>query len=72
MVTATPLKTSTGSPGEICPDVLYTLEEISRRANLGRHALRMARRRGLSVKYAHGRGYILGKDLIAYLSEVGK
>lgn len=68
---AAPSKTPATSPGEISPDTLYTLEEISRRTGLGRHSLRAARRQGLAVRYVHNRGYVIGRDVIQYLLDAG-
>jgi hypothetical protein len=53
--------------GYIEGDHLYTLEEIKNRLRLGKAALRTARRRGLLVRRIGRRGYVLGKDVIAYV-----
>jgi hypothetical protein len=39
---------------------------------MGSAALRTARRQGLTVKYAGGRGYVLGRDFIGYIETHGK
>jgi hypothetical protein len=39
---------------------------------LGIHALRMARRAGLRVKYVGRKGFILGRDLIDHVESNGK
>ena len=57
----------TGKPGEIRADAIYTLHELQQRTGLGQAALRTARRRGLKIKRIGRRGYVLGRDLIAYL-----
>lgn len=41
-----------------------------RRTGLRAAALRVARRRGLRVYYAHSHGYIAGADWIAYLQSI--
>ena len=53
--------------GSIEPHVLYPLPEFQRRTGWGRHAMRAARRNGLTVRYAANRGYVHGKDFIAYV-----
>ncbi len=58
--------------GRITADAMYTLGEISQRMKLGTHALRMARRAGLPVRYIGRRGFVLGKDLIAYVEASGR
>lgn len=62
---------ATTSTGRISADELYTLEEIKARLGLGLAALRTARRRGLPVRKIGRRGYVLGRDLIAYLEREG-
>ena len=54
-------------PGEIAADSMYTLEEIQKRLGLGQAAMRTARRAGLKVRRIGRRGYVLGKDLLAYV-----
>jgi len=51
----------------ISADQLYTLEQFKRVSGLGVHALRVARRSGLTVKRCGGRGYVLGRDFIEFL-----
>lgn len=58
--------------GPIEPHILYPLPELQARAGLGNAAMRTARRAGLKVKYAGGRGYVLGLDFIEYVEANGK
>lgn len=58
--------------GVVTADALYTLPEIKERLKLGPHALRMARRAGLKVRRIGRRGYVLGRDLIAFIETSGK
>lgn len=58
--------------GPIVPGVLYPLDHLKARSGLGSAALRTARRTGLKVRYAAGRGYILGRDFILWVEQNGK
>ena len=60
------------SVGQISRDAVYTLQEIQRRSRLGGHALRMARRAGLQVKYFGRCGFVLGSDFIDFIRSTGK
>ncbi len=62
---------ATESAGEIKADSLYTLDEIRARLGLGLAALRTARRRGLTVRRIGRRGYLLGRDVMAYVEQHG-
>lgn len=53
--------------GPIEPHVLYPLTVLQERTGFGNDAMRTARSKGLRVMYAGGRGYVLGRDFIAYL-----
>jgi hypothetical protein len=53
--------------GTVSPNELYTLEALKGRLGLREAALRSARRAGLKVYYKHGRGFVLGRDWIAYV-----
>lgn len=59
----------TQTPREIRPEVLYSIKEAQSRLGWGRLAWLAALKAGLRdrVRYVHGRGYILGEHLIAYL-----
>jgi hypothetical protein len=59
--------TAIASAGRIAADELYTLAEIKLRLGLGAAALRTARRRGLKVRKIGRRGFVLGKDVIAFI-----
>lgn len=63
---------ATKRPGEINADSLYTLDELNDRLGLGKSALRSARREGLAVKRIGRRGYVLGKDVIAWFERSAK
>jgi len=58
--------------GEISIDSSYTLEEFQARTGLKRDAMRGARQKGLRVIYRHNRGYVLGRDWLAYLDMQAK
>jgi len=58
-------------PGAILPDALYRLDEAAARMGWGAHALRAARRRGLKVHRCGKRGYIAGRDLLAFVTQEG-
>jgi hypothetical protein len=58
-------------PGLISADVLYTLPELKKRLQLGDHAMRTARRKGLVVTRIGRRGYVLGKDVMTFVASLG-
>lgn len=62
---------ATPSAGEINANSIYTLDEIRSRLGLGLAALRTARRKGLKVRRIGRRGYLLGKDVMAYIERAG-
>lgn len=68
MATATKPK----APGVICATELYDLEEAKDRLRWKLTAMRTARRAGLKIRYAGGRGYLLGADILAYIEQHGK
>jgi len=70
MATATLIQRA--SLGPIEPHILYPLEDLKARSGMGSAAMRTARRQGLTVKYAGGRGYILGRHFIEYVEANGK
>jgi len=45
----------------------YPLPELQRRTGWGEAALRSARQSGLKLRYANGRVFALGAEVIAYL-----
>lgn len=55
-------------PGAIRHDELYTLDEASARLGWGDAARRAARRRGLKVFRSGKRNYVLGSDLLAFIT----
>lgn len=57
-------------PGVIAPTNLYHVDELLARLKWSKHAWRTARRQGLRVLRAGGRAYVLGSDLITYLSKM--
>lgn len=60
----------TSTPGVVSPGELYHLDELLARMRWSKHAWRTARRNGLRVLHAGGRAYVLGSDLIEYLSHL--
>jgi hypothetical protein len=60
------------APGLITSDALYTLSEVQERLKLGQHALRMARRAGLRVRRIGRRGYVLGRDVMAFVESAAQ
>jgi hypothetical protein len=54
--------------GSIRGDVLYRLDAAAARLGWGDHALRAARRRGLKIHRSGKRNYVLGSDLLAYIT----
>ena len=59
-------------PLGIDPDCLYPLPNAKAILGWGAHAMRLARRNGLVVKYIAGRGYVKGSDIIEHIEEHGK
>ena len=55
-------------PGAIVRGELYTLQELKQRLKLGTHALRQARRQGLLVRKMGRRCYVLGEDVISFVT----
>lgn len=55
------------SQGTVSSNESYTLDELKRRVGLKDAALRTARKNGLAVHYVSGRGFVLGRDWIAYI-----
>lgn len=52
--------------------VLYGIEELKLRLRWSKHAMRTARKNGLRIRYAGGRGYVLGCDLLDYFDKHAK
>jgi hypothetical protein len=57
--------------GEIRTDGLYTLAEIKARLGLGYYSLKEARKKGLITRKIGRRSYVLGKDLLDFVSGKG-
>lgn len=55
-------------PGAIVPDALYTLGEASARLEWGEEEIRAARRRGLKIHRSGKRNYVLGSDLLQFIT----
>ena len=53
-------------------DEIYTLAEFQRRTGLGRHGVRAARRRGLSIGKCGRNSYVAGADWADYLHKTGQ
>jgi hypothetical protein len=60
------------SLGPIEPHILYPLEELKARTGMKATALRTARRTGLKILYAGGRGYCMGRSFIDWLEANAK
>jgi len=60
----------TPSPGMIRADEAYTLAELERRLDLGKAAMRQARRNGLAVRRVGRKRLILGADLLKYIEGI--
>jgi len=60
------------APGIISPAELYHLDEAKDRLRWNVTAMRTARRNGLKIRYAGGRGYLLGADILAYIDQHGR
>lgn len=58
--------------GIIYPDALYTLSALKHLLKLTDSSLRIARREGLEVQYAHKQGFVLGKNWIDHVLQNGK
>jgi hypothetical protein len=56
-------------PGTIQPDTLYRFDEAAARLGWGEQALRAARRRGLKIHRSGKRNYVLGSDLLAFITK---
>ena len=57
---------------EIRPDCLYRFTDVCRRMGWSATAARTARRNGLQLKYAGGKAYLMGSELIRHILEKGK
>jgi hypothetical protein len=60
------------SPGVIQRDTIYHIEALKQELGWSKHAMRTARRRGLTVIYTAGRAYVRGDDVLAYFDRVAK
>lgn len=60
-----------GGFGVIQETECYTLEAFCERAGLSRAGVRIARRRGLRVRRAGRRSYIIGRDFFRFLEASG-
>jgi len=58
--------------GVIVGDAVYRLDVLREELKLGDHAMRQARRAGLRVRRIGRRGYVLGKDILAFIEASGK
>lgn len=57
---------------QIRPEVLYSLKDAKLVTGWGKTAFRLARERGLEVRYVAGRGYVMGSALIQHVLTAGK
>lgn len=60
---------SPGVPGAIIPDAIYRLDEVKSRMGWRDAAFRAAVRAGLRTHRSGKRLYILGSDLIAFITK---
>ena len=67
--TPTTERQSTGVPGAIVPDAIYRLDEVKARMGWRDAAFRAAVRAGLTTHHSGKRLYVLGSDLIAYVTK---
>ena len=54
--------------GTICPTEVYRLDEVKRRAGWGDVAFRAAVRKGLRVHKCGKRTYVVGSDLVQFIT----
>lgn len=71
-VATKPRALSEAKPGIIEAGAVYTLPEFQARMGMSKWAMRSARRNGLKVRRVGKRGYILGKDAIAFIEAAGE
>lgn len=60
---------SPGVPGAIIPDAIYRLDEVKSRMGWRDAAFRAAVRAGLRTHRSGKRVYVLGSDLIAFITK---
>jgi len=58
--------------GSIAADELLTLAAVKERLGLGVAAMRTARRRGLKVRRIGSLSFVLGRDIIDYVTSQGR
>ncbi len=58
--------------GVVSTQAVYSLEALKDRLEVGDSWLRAARRRGLPVRYAGRKDFVLGSDFAAYLEAQGQ
>jgi hypothetical protein len=61
-------ETRSGAPGAIIPDAIYRLDEVKARMGWRDAAFRAAVRAGLKTHRSGKRLYVLGSDLIAFVT----
>jgi hypothetical protein len=60
---------SPGIPGAIIPDAIYRLDEVKARMGWRDAAFRAAVRAGLKIYRSGKRTYVLGTDLVAFVTK---
>jgi hypothetical protein len=60
---------SSGVPGAIVPDAIYRLDEVKARMGWRDAAFRAAVRGGLNVYRSGKRLYVLGSDIVAFVTK---
>ena len=63
-----PPETRAGAPGAIIPNAIYRLDEVKSRMGWRDAAFRAAVRGGLTTHRSGKRLYVLGSDLIAFVT----
>lgn len=58
--------------GIIEPHILYSLATFKQITGLGTYAIREARKRGLRIRYAGRKAYILGRDFHEHIDRNGR
>ncbi len=55
------------TPGIVDTTKIYTLPALARATGWGKAGIRSARRKGLIVRYASGKAFVLGTDIAEFL-----
>jgi hypothetical protein len=69
MAATTAIRSAKPSPTSVLPGEILHVDEFRRHVGWGLHAMRQARRNGLTVIYTGGRAYVRADDFRAYLDK---